>query len=648
MININIKKSVKVTGYDAIGLSAFIDFPYNGNIVQHIKTYPSNKRNYNPNTKQWELDPDFVPDFIEFLNTSIGSPEITITGRNEYCFDKTKSKAIKGNLIKVQGVKNNKRLPFNIQSDDEIQNFLHTLGITSKLFKHQIDAVRYSIEHDNMFVGDEAGAGKSLESIAISLMRSYLYDFRTTLIICGVNDLKWNFYKDIVKHMGPLGPRNVSILGMRLDKHALTKIPGKYKTEKKMNILWSDISNFSIGGLSERVKDLEELIEEKDKEKCPRFLITNIESIRDSKIVSRLNTLCRMGIIGQIIVDECHKCANPSSKQTKGLLTLKSKFRIPMTGTPMMNTPLDLWPYLSWMGIEDNNFYAFKKHYCKFGGFKNKQVMGYKNLDQLQNMLDECMIRRLQSEILDLPEKNIYEEYVEMDQLQETLYTYVRESTLLEMESMLTSANPLVQMIRMRQATGNTWTLENSLNIPQFTSVRCAKLERLKDIVKERTDNGQKIIVFTNWVQVALKLKEELKEYNPQMIHGEVKTKEKQIAEEEFQTNPDCKVLIGTIGSMGTGLNLTAANCVIFMDEPWTYSNFSQAIDRAHRIGTKGQIDIISLITKNTIDERIHNLILSKKNISDLVVDGNKKNKESIIKYLLGLIGDEELNSSNN
>ena len=126
------------------------------------------------------------------------------------------------------------------------------------------------------------------------------------------------------------------------------------------------------------------------------------------------------------------------------------------------------------------------------------------------------------------------------------------------------------------------------------------------------------------------------------------KKKEKQIAEEEFQTNPDCKVLIGTIGSMGTGLNLTAANCVIFMDEPWTYSNFSQAIDRAHRIGTKGQIDIISLITKNTIDERIHNLILSKKNISDLVVDGNKKNKESIIKYLLGLIGDEELNSSNN
>ena len=213
---------------------------------------------------------------------------------------------------------------------------------------------------------------------------------------------------------------------------------------------------------------------------------------------------------------------------------------------------------------------------------------------------------------------------------------------------MLTSANPLVQMIRMRQATGNTWTLENSLNIPQFTSVRCAKLERLKDIVKERTDNGQKIIVFTNWVQVALKLKEELKEYNPQMIHGEVKTREKQIAEEEFQTNPDCKVLIGTIGSMGTGLNLTAANCVIFMDEPWTYSNFSQAIDRAHRIGTKGQIDIISLITKNTIDERIHNLILSKKNISDLLVDGNTKNKESIIKYLLGLIGDEELNSSNN
>lgn len=646
MININIKESIKVTGYDAVGVSAFIDFPYNGNIVQHIKTYPSNKRNYNPNTKQWELDPDFVPEFIEFLNTSLGAPEITITGRNEYVFEKTRAKAIKGTLIKVHGVKNNRRLPFNIDSDDEIQEFLYSLGIKTKLFKHQIDAVRYCIEHDNMFIGDEAGAGKSLESIAISLVRSYLYKFKTTLIICGVNDLKWNFYKDITKHMGPLGPKNVRILGMKLNSKALDKIPGKYKTEKKMNVLWSDISNFNIEGLSERIKDLEGLINNTDPDNYPTFLITNIESIRNANIVSKLNTLCKKGIIGQIIVDECHKCANPNSKQTGGLLKLKSKFRIPMTGTPMMNTPLDLWPYLSWMGIEDNTFYSFKRHYCKFGGFKNKQVTGYKNLDQLQEMLDGCMIRRLKSEILDLPEKNIYEEYVEMDTLQESLYTYVRESTILEIQSMLTNANPLVQMIRMRQATGNTWTLEQNLNIPEYSSVRCAKLERLKDIVQERTDNGQKVLIFTNWVQVALRLQEELKNYNAQMIHGEVKTKEKQIAEEKFQTDPDCKVLIGTIGSMGTGLNLTAANCVIFMDEPWTYSNFSQAIDRTHRIGTKGQVDIISLITKDTIDERIHNLILSKKNISDLVIDGSKKNKEAVIKYLLGLIGEEELNAS--
>lgn len=646
MINITIKESIKVGGYDAIGVSAFIGFPYNGNIVQHIKTYPSNKRNYNPNTKQWELDPDFVPEFIEFLNNSLGAPEITITGRNEYVFEKTRAKAIKGTLIKVHGVKNNRKLPFNIESDDEIQEFLYSLGIKTKLFKHQIDAVRYCIEHDNMFIGDEAGAGKSLESIAISLVRSYIYKFKTTLIICGVNDLKWNFYKDITKHMGPLGPKNVRILGMKLNNKALDKIPGKYKTEKKMNVLWSDISNFNIGGLSERIKDLEELINNTDPDNYPTFLITNIESIRNPEFVYKLNTLCKKGIIGQIIVDECHKCANPNSKQTSGLLKLKSKFRIPMTGTPMMNTPLDLWPYLHWMGIEDNTFYTFKKHYCRFGGFKNKQVTGYKNLDQLQEMLDGCMIRRLKSDILDLPEKNIYEEYVEMDSLQESLYTYVRESTLLEIQSMLTNANPLVQMIRMRQATGNTWTLEQNLNIPEYSSVRCAKLERLKDIVKERADNGQKVLIFTNWVQVALRLQEELKNYNAQMIHGEVKPKEKQIAEEKFQTDPDCMVLIGTIGSMGTGLNLTAANCVIFMDEPWTYSNFSQAIDRTHRIGTKGQVDIISLITKDTIDERIHNLILSKKNISDLLIDGSKKNKEAVIKYLLGIIGEEELNAS--
>ena len=81
--------------------------------------------------------------------------------------------------------------------------------------------------------------------------------------------------------------------------------------------------------------------------------------------------------------------------------------------------------------------------------------------------------------------------------------------------------------------------------------------------------------------------------------------------------DPNCKVIVGTCGAMGTGLTLTAADVVIFLDEPWTSANKIQAEDRAHRIGTKNNVQIITLITKNTIDERIHQLVEKKKLLSE-------------------------------
>ena len=97
-----------------------------------------------------------------------------------------------------------------------------------------------------------------------------------------------------------------------------------------------------------------------------------------------------------------------------------------------------------------------------------------------------------------------------------------------------------------------------------------------------------------------------------------------------------CKVLIGTISAMGTGLTLTAATTAVFVDEPFTWANYEQAADRIYRIGQAKNVTIISLIAKDTIDERVHKIMVKKKNISEAIVDKqyNLKDKK-VLEWLL-------------
>ena len=102
-----------------------------------------------------------------------------------------------------------------------------------------------------------------------------------------------------------------------------------------------------------------------------------------------------------------------------------------------------------------------------------------------------------------------------------------------------------------------------------------------------------------------------------------------------FQDN-GAKIIIGTIGAMGTGLTLTAGTVVIFLDEPWNKALKNQAEDRCHRIGQNNNITIYTLLTKNTIDERIHELVERKGALSDAIVDGKiTSNRKELLEFLL-------------
>jgi SNF2 family DNA or RNA helicase len=307
-----------------------------------------------------------------------------------------------------------------------------------------------------------------------------------------------------------------------------------------------------------------------------------------------------------------------------------------------MNQPIDLYTTLNWLGYENHSAYAFKNHYCIMGGFGKHQIVGYKNLPELQSILDKCMLRRLKSDVLDLPEKIYINDYVEMTKAQIKLYDEVRNNLIENIDKIKLSPNPLVQLIRLRQVTGNPNILSSSINDnPKFN--------RMCEIIEDAIENGGKVLVFSNWTDViepayelvkSMKYKKDGrdKRYNPAMYTGQNKDVREQ-EKDRFMTDPDCKVLLGTMGAMGTGLTLTAANTVIFLDEPWNRAIKDQCEDRVHRIGTKDSPNIITIMCKGTIDEKINDLVDKKGKMSDVLIDKEEDlmRNPKVVNYLLSL-----------
>ena len=462
-------------------------------------------------------------------------------------------------------------------------------------FDHQIEGFEYGLKHDRFLLGDEQGLGKTKQVIDIAVAKKLSKGYKHCLIICGVNGLKWNWKSEIGTHSN----ETAHILG--------TKINSKGKEV--------------IGSSKDKLADLNKLPKD-------YFLITNVESLRDQDILKKVKELTQNGQIEMVAIDEIHKCKNPSSQQGKAILQVNPETRIAMTGTPLMNTPLDLYIVLKWLGFEKHSFFQFKKHYCVMGGYGGYEVVGYRNLGELQSNLESLMLRRLKKDALDLPEKFHSIEYVEMSSKQAKVYNEVKQEIKEQIDKIKVSNNPLAQLIRLRQATGFTGILSSQIK-------ESAKLDRLEEIVEELVENGEKAIIFSNWTDMTGPTMERLKRFNPAIITGE--TKDRKGQQERFMTDSRCKVIIGTIGAMGTGLTLTAASTVIFLDSPWNRANKEQAEDRAHRIGTTSNVNIITIVCKDTIDERIEELIYKKGAMADALVDGKVDlNKSEVIDYLLG------------
>ena len=165
-------------------------------------------------------------------------------------------------------------------------------------------------------------------------------------------------------------------------------------------------------------------------------------------------------------------------------------------------------------------------------------------------------------------------------------------------------------------------------------------MNRIKEILTESIiPEGSKAILFTSYEEIASCYREAFKEYNPAYIVGKVSVENRQKEVNRFQNDPECKIAIGTIGAMGTGLTMTAASYVFFIDKDWAQTNNEQAEDRAHRIGTTDSVTVISMVAKDTIDERIEKILDRKADMFENIVDGKALQKVDMEKMMSDLVG---------
>lgn len=572
-----------------------ISFSYNPDIVFLIKQIPGRK--WNPEKKFWSIP---LNNLGFLINQFKGTPY---------------EKQLK--IISMEQINVNKSLSVTTKIPDVDVSKLH-FYVDGTPYAHQIDFMKFAIKRQQsgntsgFLLADDQGCGKTIEAMNLAIYNKQALGFKRVLIICCVNSAKYHWQTDIYKHTN--GKYKPYILGTRKKKNKDSYI---YDTSSK-----------------EKLYDLETCTAYNDKSvELPYFIVTNIETLRtrvarNYPVTSAIIDLCNNNKINMIIIDEVHKNTSPTSKQGSQLLEIKKRtdkkiMWLPLTGTPITNKPTDLYLPLALIGAHSfKNFYLWKQQFCIFGGYNDKNIIAYKNLDKLKLLFENNMIRRVKSDILDLPDKIYYTEYIENTKYQQKLYDKQASNVISNFETIGQSLNPLSYLLKLRQINGSPELIDPECIIDSSYIKKNAKLQCIISLLEEIHDRKEKVVVYSNWLTPLRMLYRILsKKYSMAYYTGTMKEIDRENQKKKFMIDTNCTVLLGTIGALGTMHTLTAANNVIFIDEPWVSTDKIQAEDRCHRIGTTKPVNIYTIITKNTVDERVHDILYKKSVMIDYMIN---------------------------
>lgn len=541
-----------------------ITFKYDPTIVHLIKQVPG--KAWNPKAKMWTIPRDRLGFLISQLKGTMYESMLQIFSDEQ---------------INV-----NASLPTNDEIPDiDISNVKTYVKDGGHLFKHQEDFMKYSIARQmsgnshGFILADQPGLGKTIEVMNLAIYNKSFYKYKHVLIIACVNAAKYHWQEDIYTHSNH--QYLPYILGTRKKKNGMLRFDTGSK-EKLEDLTSTRL--FSESG--------------KGSKGLPYFCIINIEAIRTKQgrkypIADRIIELCERGYFGMIAIDEVHKNCSPSSLQGKQLLRIKKAVKdkvmfIPMTGTPIVSRPTDAFLPLKLVdGHDFNSFYSWCQQFCVYGGFGGHEIVAYKNIDKLNDMMKYNMLRRRKQDVMDLPPKIHHTEYVENTPYQQKLYNVVAQDLITNRNIVLAHMNPLSRLLRLRQVNGAPELIDKDLVVGKDYMKYNAKISRILDLLEDIHERGEKVVIFSNWVESLRTLYRFIsKKYKVCCYTGTMKEADREEHKRRFIEDPNYTIIIGTIGALGTMHNLQVATNVVFLDEPWTAADKEQAEDRCFIAGT--------------------------------------------------------------
>ena len=348
-------------------------------------------------------------------------------------------------------------------------------------------------------------------------------------------------------------------------------------------------------------------------------------------------------VFDTMVIDEAQNIKNNMAGITKVVKKINATTKFALTGTPLENSILELWSIFDY--IMPGFLSSLTKFQTKYK-IKDFDEQSEELLANLSKQINPFILRRKKKDVYEeLPDKLINDIYIDLLDEQKKLYVAELEKVKEEMENIIhddgiSKARFLILQLltKLRQI-----CIEPSIVYDDYNS-GSNKIDTLLNITNEYINNGHKILIFSSF-KTALNIvrdklsKAKIKNY---MLDGSVPSKNRIEMVDNFNANDDVKVFLIMLKSGGTGLNLTSADVVIHLDLWWNPQAENQATDRAHRIGQKNTVEVIHLITKGTIEEKILELQNKKRVLSDKLIDGEKRDQnilanltESDIKHLL-------------
>jgi len=386
-----------------------------------------------------------------------------------------------------------------------------------------------------------------------------------------------------------------------------------------------------LGDKSKRIEALKDL--DRDRSGALQVAIINYESTWREGIYEALEGWDP----DMIIADESQRIKTHDAAQSKAMHKLgdRARYKLILSGTPVQNNAVDIFSQYRFLdpSVFGTNYYAFRNHYAVMGGFNKKQIVGYRDLEDLIRREHSIAYRVTKAEALDLPEQTFENRYVQLDANERRTYDQLRRDSYAELENgdSITAATVLTKLLRLQQLTGGFMQTDDA---PYPKHVHNAKLDALREIIEECVDQRQKVVVFARFTpEIDLICKElERSGIKCGMIDGRtpLEHKKDQLGVEhmsrseivqDFQTNPETLVFVAQIQTAGLGITLHAASVAVFYSLDFNYANYTQATARIHRIGQRNCCTYIHIIAEKTVDEKVLKAIEAKDDLARGIVD---------------------------